>query len=262
MTVSFKPLDIFQSISKKWWITTISMISGGVIALILSVLIPPLYESSASFSVTIDYTKTGALSDVQEDQAMRGIGYLITSDDVIEMLINEIKTQTPSYSREQFEEDSSLDREEFQWTLRYRSSDPIFARNVVHTWMENSNLLLQDGLEHAQIVDSETKILWGLEECLQRVTGQVSDVTLCGFYSTNELVNEIANISSSIHEEKKIARGLFSPLSVQIVKEPQIPILPIRHQLNLFVFVGIVSGLLISILIQVIIYQRSLDLEK
>jgi hypothetical protein len=262
MTVSFRPLDLLQSISKKWWIIAIGMISGGICALTLSGFLPPIYESSASFSVTIDYTKTGFLSDVQEDQAMRGIGYVITSDDLIKQVVSDVQTQKGSYSRDQFEKESSLDREEFLWTLRYRSADPKFANDVVFAWMERSKDLLQDGLMHAQIVDSETKILWGLEECLERATGQVSVETLCGFASTNELVNEIANISSSIQKEKMVALGLFSPLAVQVVKQPQVPFYPVRHQRNLFAFAGIVSGLLISILIQGIIFMRRFDLEK
>lgn len=262
MTVSFKPLDLLQSISKKWWITALSMVLGGFCVLVLSGFIPPIYESSASFSVTIDYTKTGALSDVQEDQAMRGIGYVITSDDVIEQVVSDVQTQKGAYSSDQFEKESTLDREEFLWALRYRSADPKFAYDVVLAWMERSNALIQDGLIHAQIVDSEIKILWGLEECLERATGQVSIETLCGFTSTKELVNEIAKISSLIHEEKMAAQGLFSPLAVQIVKHPQVPVVPVRHQSNLFIFFGIVSGLLISILIQGIIYMRSSDLAK
>ncbi|MDO9546455.1 MAG: hypothetical protein Q7J07_06870 [Pelolinea sp.] len=262
MTETFRPLDLLQSITKKWWITAISMVIGGIGALILTEFIPPLYESSASFSVTIDYTKTGALSDVQEDQAMRGIGYVITSDDAIENVVNEVMTISAFYSRDQFEKESFLDREEFLWTLRYRSSDPIFARDVVQAWVERSNTLIQDGLIHAQIVDSETKILWGLENCLELATGQESIDTLCGFASIKELVDEIANISSLIHEEKMAARGLFSPLAVQIVNQPQVPVVPVRHQRNLFVFAGIMSGLLISNLLQVILNKRSFEFDK
>jgi len=262
MADTFNPLDVMRFMVKKWWITALSMIVGGICALVLTNFLPPLYESSASFSVTIDYTKTGALSDIQEDQAMRGLGNLIVSDDVIENVINALNTQLPLYSREQFDKESALDREEFLWTLRYRSSDPIFARDVVQVWVEISKTLIQEGLVHAQIVDSEREILWGLEQCLQHATSQNYVETLCGFASTNEIVDEIVILSKLINEEKKASRGLFSPLAVQIMKNPQIPLVPVRHQRNLFVSAGIAVGLLISFLLQGIIYYRSLEIDK
>ncbi len=262
MNKTFKPLDIVQSITKRWWITVLSMMMSGFCALLLAHLTPPVYEASASFSVTIDYTRTGALSDVEEDQTMRGIGYVITSDEVIESVVDEINLQQSDYSRIQFEKDSTLDREEFRWTLRYRSSDPALAEKVASIWAEISNSVIQDGLIHAQIVDSETEVLWGLEDCFERSTGQFGAADLCGFGTLQDLVNEIAQLSHLIHEEKTQSRGLFAPLAVQMVQQPQYPDAPVRHQKNLLTGAGIVAGLVLSILTQGIFYYRGSNFEK
>jgi hypothetical protein len=197
--------------------------------------------------VTIDYTRTGALSDVQEDQAMRGIGYVITSDEVIESVIDEVRLQQSDYSRIQFDKDSTLDREEFRWTLRYRSSDPALAEKVAIIWADTSNSVIQEGLIHAQIVDSVTEVLWGLEACLERSTGQFG---------------EIAQLSQLIHEEKTQTRGLFTPLAVHMVQQPQYPDSPVRHQKNLLTAAGIVAGLILSILTQGIFYYRGSNFEE
>ena len=61
-------------------ITSVLMIAGGLLGLLVSQVRAPIFESSAVFSVTIDYTQTGALTDIQEDQAMRGVGSVIFSD--------------------------------------------------------------------------------------------------------------------------------------------------------------------------------------
>jgi hypothetical protein len=262
MNKIFKPLDILQSITKRWWITALSMVMGGLFALLLTRFIHPVYESSASFSVTIDYTRTGALSDVQEDQAMRGVGYVITSDEVIEAVVNEIDLQKSNYSRIQFEKDSTLDREEFQWTLRYRSSYPLFAEKVAIIWADTSNSVIQEGLIHAQIVDSATEVLWGLEDCFERSTGQFETADLCGFDCSQDLMNEIMQLSQLIHGEKTQTRGLFAPLAVQMVQQPQYPDTPVRHQKNILTASGIVAGLILSILTQGILYYRGLDFEK
>jgi len=262
MNKTIKPLDILQLITKRWWITALSMVMGGFCALLLTRFIPPEYETSASFSVTIDYTRTGALSDVQEDQAMRGIGYVITSDEVIEDVVDEIKSHQSDYSRIKFEKDSTLDREEFRWTLRYRSSDPVLAEKVAIIWAETSNFIIREGLIHAQIVDSAIEVLWGLEDCLERSTGQFGTVDLCGLRDSQDLVNEIAQLSQLIHEEKTQARGLFAPLAVQMVRQPRYPDSPVRHQKNLSTASGIVAGLILSILTQGIFYYRGSNFEE
>ena len=262
MADTFKPLDVLRFIARKWWIPVLSMIIFGICALILANFLPPLYESSATFSLTIDYTETGSLSDIQEDQAMRGIGNLIASDEVIENVISEANVRSLPLSREQFKKESNLDREEFQWTIRYRSSDQLYAKDVIQIWKEISNKLIQDSLFHAQIVDSEREFLWKLEECLQLVTRQVTIDTLCGYSSTEDLIDEISIISRSINDEKIAARGLFSPLAVHIVKNPQIPLTPVRYQRNVLVFSGIVIGFLISVLFLGIVNFRRLRIEK
>jgi len=262
MDKTFKPLDILLSITKRWWVIALSMVIGGFCALLLTRFIPPVYESSASFSVTIDYTRTGALSDVQEDQAMRGIGYVITSDEVIESVIDEVGSQQSDYSRIQFEKDSTLDREEFRWTLRYRSSDPALAEKVAFIWADTSNSVIQEGLIHAQIVDSVTEVLWGLEDCLERSTSQFGTADLCGFYGSQDIVNEIAQLSQLIHEEKTQTRGLFASLVVQMVQQPRYPDSPVRHQKNLLTAAGIVAGLILSILTQGIFYYRGSKFEE
>jgi hypothetical protein len=262
MADTFRPLDMIEFIVKKWWLIVISMIIFGICALIVSNFIPPLYESSAVFSVTIDYTETGALSDIQEDQAMKGLGNLIGSDEVIEKMIADLHAQSLSISREQFDKSSTLDREEFQWALRYRSVDPKLSKDIVQTWMEMADLLIKESLIHAQVVDTEREYLWSLEECLQYATGQSSTEEICGFSSTKELVDQISFASELINEEKVAARGLFSPLSVQVVKNPLVSLSPVRHQRNLLVFGGILIGLFISILFQGFVYFRRIRLEK
>lgn len=262
MNKTFKPLDLLLSITERWWLTVFCMVAGGFFALLLTRFIPPVYEASASFSVTIDYTRTGALSDIQEDQAMRGIGRVITSNEVVESVIDEVNLQLSEYSRIQFEKDSTLDREEFQWTLRYRSSDPALADKVARIWADTSNSIIQDGLIHAQVVDSETEVLWGLEDCLKRSTGQFGTADLCGFDSSQDLVNEITQFSQLIHEGKTQTRGLFSHLAVQMVQQPQYPDSPVRHQKNLLTAIGAMAGLVLSILTKGIFYFRGSGFEE
>ena len=112
-------VKLIKKISSRWYIHTVLMIIGGLSGLLFSYLNPPVYESSAVFSVTIDYTQTGALTDIQEDQAMRGVGSILLSDQVIRQTLTQLISEfNLELSQSDFLNNSFMDREEFRWALR------------------------------------------------------------------------------------------------------------------------------------------------
>ena len=141
-------VKLVKKFSERWMVTSALMITGGLLGLLVSQARAPIFESSAVFSVTIDYTQTGALTDIQEDQAMRGVGSVILSDRVIDNTLSAINKESASgLSRTDFLENSFLDREEFRWTLRYRDPDPKVAEMAVNEWSKSADAVIQEGLD-------------------------------------------------------------------------------------------------------------------
>jgi len=104
--------ELIVSVSNRWYVLVVLMIIGGIIGLLLTNMFSPIYESSATFSVTIDYTRTGALTDIQEDQAMRGVGSVIFSDIVVNPLLEELRVLDETFTERDFFEGAALDRTE------------------------------------------------------------------------------------------------------------------------------------------------------
>ena len=243
---SFNVNDLICNLSGRWMKLITAMILGSMIGLIFSQFKQPLYESSAVFSVTINYTQTGSLSDIQEDQAMRGVGSIIFSDNVINQTINDLEMNSLQIPRDQFLKKAFLDRNEFRWTIRYRDKDQQTARQVSKLWAENAGEVLKEGLEHALILDSYYSVLDGFTNCLQRMTLDVDSQEFCGFSDLPELMKAIQSISQQIQIEKELSNGLFSALSIELVQEANLPFTPVRFNRNTLVLSGAIIGLILG----------------
>ncbi len=105
---SFNFLDLLKAIAARGFWLVIAMIAGGLLGWGVTTFKHPLYEADAVFTVTIDYTRTGYLSDIQEDQAMRGIGSLIGSDYILQKTIDESNSIHANFSFSEIKKQSQL----------------------------------------------------------------------------------------------------------------------------------------------------------
>ena len=229
-------------------VTSALMIAGGLLGLLISQVRTPIFESSAVFSVTIDYTQTGALTDIQEDQAMRGVGSVILSDRVIDDTLSAINNKSGvDLSQTDFLENSFLDREEFRWTLRYRDPDPKIAAMAVNSWSKSADAVIQEGLTHSLSSMSLLEELENLKRCLFDLSNE-NIQTYCGNNDLNSMVNSINEISAQIQAEKAASQGLFHALSVTLVNGGFLSQKAILGQRNLFVLCGAIVGIFLSVI--------------
>lgn len=251
-------VKLIKKISSRWYIHTVLMIIGGLSGLLFSYLNPPVYESSAVFSVTIDYTQTGALTDIQEDQAMRGVGSILLSDQVIRQTLTQLISEfNLELSQSDFLNNSFMDREEFRWTLRYRDPDPNKAELVIKTWAKSADSIIQEALTHSQASSALLDNLYEMKVCFQK-SSSGSGQGYCGFNDLEILTSAISEISGRIQIEKVSSLGLFNALSVSLVNEGQISPSLVRGQRNLLVLSGVLIGLILSIVATaVLIMKRS-----
>ena len=243
----FDLLDLIREMASGWLMLFILMILGGIGGLLVSHLRPAVYESNAAFGVTIDYTQTGALSDVQEDQAMRGVGSVLLSDALIEETLQQLGDQGgPDLNEGKFRSNAFADRGDFRWVIRYLDSDPDRAFRVANQWADSAQALIDEDLAHAQTAESYLRMLDDLQGCLQSGRASVP-MNFCGFGGMDSLLNEIARLSGKIQHEKQLSQGLFYALSVNLVEDGELPRSPVRHQTAVLVLAGALCGFLIGI---------------
>jgi hypothetical protein len=241
-------IKIIKKISDRWYFHTSLMIIGGFSGLFFSYLNPPVFESSAVFSVTIDYTQTGVLTDIQEDQAMRGVGSVLSSDQVIMQTLSQLRSEfSQELNQSDFLNNSYLDREEFRWTLRYRDPDPEKAELVVRTWARSANLIIQEALTHSQSSSTLLSNLNDMKICLQKSPYSIGP-GYCGFKDLESFLESVGKLSSQIQSEKEKSLGIFDALSVSLVNKGQVSPLAVRGQQNLLVLSGAMIGMVMSII--------------
>jgi len=242
-------LDLLKSITSRWHWLVAAMIIGGFFGWGISFFMPPLYESHAVFSITLDYTQTGALSDIEEDQAMRGVGDIIFSDAIVRAALQDLAQNGIQLSREEFYQKALFEREEFRWAIRYRDTNPDIAFQVIEAWSQQADSILQNALQHARMLASYQTVLVGLENCLQRTTGPSELAGYCTPQNLDQILNAIDEIQDLITSEKEMSKGLFSALSVELFERASLPAKPVRYQVNILVLSAASLGLLIAIFI-------------
>jgi len=245
---SINILELIKYISSSWIILGVLMIVGGMAGLFFSHVQPPVYESNAAFGVTIDYTQTGAISDVQEDQAMRGVGFILFSDALVEETVSQINREDIyTLSKDDFRNNAFVDRGDFRWIIRYRDRDPQRAFQITSTWAAAAQEAYEAALTHAQTAESYLGVLNGLQGCYQQGAPQIPG-GICGFDNSHGLLREITQLSEKIQTEKIASQGLFYALNVVLVNDAEVAKGPVRNQTNLLVASGAIVGLLIGIL--------------
>jgi capsular polysaccharide biosynthesis protein len=246
MKKSFIPLETLEVILNQWWLVAVIMIVGGFAGLLISHFNPSIYESKASFSVSIDYTRTGVLTDIQEDDVMRGIGSLINSDEMLQKVVDAVAKKGVPMTLQEMKLKTSLDRQDYRWLLRVRDSNPVTAAQLVNLWADQSNQFFIDAESHALRLDGYLRYLDSLESCLKRTTSDINAVP-CDFPDLPKIVQEIQSTGQMADKEREASHGLMAAVSVQLVEKGQIPIQPVIFNRNLLVLAGAVIGLLISL---------------
>ena len=249
MKNSFIPFDLLKRITSKWWLLALMMNFGGLLGLFFHGFTPPIFEAKARFIVTIDYTRTGYLSDIQEDQAMRGIGSLIASDFILQKAVDTAYSSGLEISFDEFKQKSTLERGEFDWFIRFRDKDPQKAAYLVNFWADQADQELKKASSHALRAEELLNYLDSIETCLQRTTLGNDAKAPCAFPNLSKILEEIQKTGEIAYQEKEASRGLMPALSINLVEKSQFPKTPVIFNRNAFVLAGSFIGLILGVFI-------------
>ncbi len=247
MKNSFIPFDLLKRITPRWWFFALMMIIGGLSGLFFYDFTPSIFEAHARFIVTIDYTRTGALSDIQEDQAMRGIGSLIGSDLILQRAVVTAHSSGLEISFDEFKQKSTLERGEFDWFIRFRDKDPHKAADLVNLWADQADQELKKASSHALRAEELLNYLDSIETCLQRTTLGNDAKAPCAFPNLSKILEEIQKTGEMAYQEKEASRGLMPALSINLVEKSQVPQTPVIFNRNAFVLAGSFLGLILGV---------------
>ncbi len=138
----FSPYKYFTQIFNLWWVVFVAALLGGVLGYIFYQLHPPVYEATATYSVTIDLnrfplqTTQEDLLQYNEDLAVNTTEGALLSPAVVTELLNQLQSKGMSLNIVDLDKNYTIERKHDIWELRYRNPVPQDAQTIVNTWAQ------------------------------------------------------------------------------------------------------------------------------
>jgi len=241
---TFTLTAMLSSILQGWKLLVIGTILGGLIGQAATVVLKPVYETSAVFTFTIDYSRTGLLTDIEEDQAMEVSGDLIKSTGVLTEVIKQASGNGIDLDPVRVQENFTAERRFSQWLLKVRADDPNTAASLSNLWSQVSLAGFQKASRAATRADGLRRYILSLESCFQQSTSGMAAQPLCQASDRLKLQAEIENSGDDLQRWQTESQGMFTGLNYSIAQEAGIPDDPSQHSRASLVLAGGLIGLL------------------
>jgi capsular polysaccharide biosynthesis protein len=211
MNQSFSPIDVFNRILNSWWWVFLFTLLGGAVGYGIHTFRPPVYESSAKISFNIDYTHSGQLTDVEEDQMLGVAGDVIGSPAVLDKVVSAaqskgISIDLPALNKSIFEE-----RKAYIWVMRVQRAAPQQAAVLAGLWADAAYAALSDGRSHSQNAELLQRNMDGLVSCMQQAVAELPAQVMCSQDLTT-IQNGIQQVGAKLQAEKLAGQGVSSAL--------------------------------------------------
>jgi len=238
---------VLESALQFWWIFFIVMLGGAGISAGFQAARPPLYEAYTEISTTIDFGRTGLLSDIEQDQMVGMVGDVIASQPVVEAALQAASLQGVELNVAQFRSQSFLERRGTAWMLRVRHSQPQQAAQLANHWAQASMDALTTAYHHAVQADSLYRYMLSLESCLEQTAASRPSEALCTVQNLDEIQFLLETSSRAQVEERTASQGISAALSFQHARVASPPEQPAQFGRNSLLLAGALIGLLLAV---------------
>ncbi|MBI9048087.1 MAG: hypothetical protein JEZ00_01590 [Anaerolineaceae bacterium] len=252
MQESFSPRQLFLEKLRLWWIPLLFACIGALIGILLSMIIPAQYEAKAEINLAVDFSKTGIITDIEQDQIIEMVGDICKSS----LVINAVDEQVPEISVAEFNNIASLKRRNTQWVLLVRHTNPQLAEDIARQWQQIAYEEIIKAYEHAIVVDTLSDMLNKLTSCFEQAVPQAIGDTPCTLLSVSDLQIEIAEIAEQIKVEQELSQGISPAISLSTSYTEKLPVDLVTGFKFWFIIAGGGIGFLLGIWGIVLLKQR------
>jgi hypothetical protein len=229
-----------------WWLIIFFMFGGALIGWLSLGYRTPLYQSQAVITVSIDFTQTGELTDIEQDLILVAAGDVIKSTQVIEAVVSAAEEWGIDVSISGFNESRHLERAYGRWLLILRHRDAETASSLANIWAETAYDAIGDAYEHALIADGLQNYQDTLSSCLEQATAEMND-SICSDLSLDEMQAEIERTSKVIREEREASLGILPATTFAFTEQAETPDKVILYVSNTLIFFGAVIGFILAV---------------
>lgn len=249
MDDEFSPAEAVKNALHKWWLIALTTAVGGLLAILFFQLRQPIYEATVSFALGIDYTRTGPITQYDEDHALGMVGMLITSTRVKEEVVSTAQEQGIEVSFDQLHLNSILERKAHVWILRVHHPDPQTAADIANIWADVALARLEEAYQHAVRKELLERYASSITSCLETITVGQPVLAPCQNLTLDEMQSTLAQLEDEIFAEKQASYNIFPGLLFGEVTKAVVPNRPIRYGRGSLALAGMAMGLIAGLLI-------------
>jgi hypothetical protein len=231
------------------------VIAGGLAGLVGSYFLSPQFEAASVFSFSIDYARTGLLTDIEEDQAMEVAGDLINSSSVVKTVTQRANELGISVTDEQIKAGFAAERRFDTWLLKVRWNNPESAARLSNLWGEETLTELQKARQAALKADGLQRYILSLESCFQQSTSGLAAQPLCQSSNRLDLQAEMEKTGVDLQRWQDESKGLFPGLNFTLAQQASIPTAPIQQSRGSLVLAGGMAGLIVSAILSLFFHK-------
>lgn len=247
---SFTPLAALQYMIHFWWFLFLLMVAGGLVGWMIHRARPPLYEAVGQFSASIDFIRTGPMTQFEEDVAFNAIGSLIYSNAVVDQVVKQAGAEGIATSVQMLKRDAVLERNVDTWQLRVRNNDPRLAERLVNMWVSQAQTVLLESYRNALVADQMGRVMQSLESCLEHAAVAEPAGGQCVPSRFTEIQSDLSKAGKAYYEARLASGGLFAGLVLGPVQYAVVSAQPVILGRNQLVMAGCLLGLLAGLICQ------------
>jgi uncharacterized protein involved in exopolysaccharide biosynthesis len=246
---SFAPFAALQTALRFWWFLFLLMTAGGLLGWLFHRANPPVYEAVGSFSASIDFVRTGPLTENEEDLALNTIGSVINSATVLRRVVEQADAEGIETNIIALRQNVVVERRVTTWTIRLRGSDPRRVERLVNIWVDQAQIVLEDSYRSALKAGQLLRVMRSLESCLEQTSAVESRSGVCSARRLTEIQADLSAAGEEYAAAQKASRGLFPGLVPGPVEHAVLSPGPVARGRAQLVLAGCLLGLLVGVLL-------------
>jgi capsular polysaccharide biosynthesis protein len=249
----FSPSEAMASIFSRWWLVVIMAVVGGVVGFGFHYMLPPLYQATASVTITMDFTQR-ELSQYEQDYAFNAAGAIINSTAVVDQIIDKSRMSGISISASDLKQQMFVEGRQSVWELHIRHHDPQAAAVLANIWVGVALDALNATLEQAIQVEQYQQQIASLQACLpfqpgvnQKETNPRPTPKECGRFSLKEIEAALNDWTEKLVQGKELTLGILPIMTFGLTGDASVPVNPVQYNQASLTLAGAAIGFVISL---------------
>lgn len=251
----FSPYQTYLNTLHRWWVVVLCMAIGGVLGLILHSFLPTVHEAQSLLIASMNFPPSEYYSQFEEDYAFNVAAMHISPLAISGSLIPALQSEGFNISYDELIHQSSVERKQSAWALRFHSPDRDLASAVVELWAVQAYEKLIGLRDHSLQAQSYYSQLRFLNTCFRYALIANPGMPLlppdyqgvCNYSSLERIHYEQVTVGRLFAEELRLSRGMNPYFVVDIPDTNAIQVYPTSYNRNLMVLAGALIGLVVGI---------------